>query len=556
MFSRSLASLRSSRAAGCSARRAATQPTPSAEARRRARSPRPRRRRPRAPAAANENDVSRFPDEKKLENVAATIQRQTNVREIPGIGKVVATLAKGGTVTEIAQRSTFFLVVFDNPKDQKKLMGWISQDAFTAPGRRRRRRSLTCTAARDAALQRRSVLREDLRDRRRLPDGSGVQGRGEQVREREARRRRRPSAPLRSRSRRASRRRSPPVAPIAGRRSVAAGRAAVSRRSSPIRATSDVVGAVGGRCPAGFSLIVKDGQCHRNCKIIECRKDADARPARCAPTVCCAPAAISASEARDAAIASSARASRVRASFSRARSSSAAGSSRRRRGAGDDDEPPVRTRRRSPSPARARRTRRTSFATRPRRRSPMSRRPSARTASRRGRSRRAAPTSRRSRRARAVVKIAKFFSTGVLVIFDDPAHRDGSKLMGWIPAEALARAHRGRDHGGAGPHGAQGRRRRRDRRTRGPRSPTRAARPTQARPPMPADRCSRAARSRRSPTTGSARLDMILVTPLCRRTLRAMAIVRRAPFCKASGGRKTCAVPCSGHIGCTSRARA
>jgi hypothetical protein len=86
-----------------------------------------------APAAANENDVSRFPDEKKLENVSATLLRPTNVREIPGIGKVVASLTKGGTVTEIAQRSTFFLVVFTNPADQKSLMGWISQDSFAAP---------------------------------------------------------------------------------------------------------------------------------------------------------------------------------------------------------------------------------------------------------------------------------------------------------------------------------------------------------------------------------------------------------------------------------------
>lgn len=85
------------------------------------------------PAATNENDVSRFPDEKKLENVVATLQRPTNVREIPGIGKVVASLTKGGTVTEIAQRSTFFLVVFTNPTDQKQLMGWITQDSFTAP---------------------------------------------------------------------------------------------------------------------------------------------------------------------------------------------------------------------------------------------------------------------------------------------------------------------------------------------------------------------------------------------------------------------------------------
>ncbi len=85
------------------------------------------------PAAVNENDVSRFPDEKKLDNVVATLARPTNVREIPGIGKVVAALAKGGTVTEIAQRSTFFLVVFQNPADQKQLMGWITQDSFTPP---------------------------------------------------------------------------------------------------------------------------------------------------------------------------------------------------------------------------------------------------------------------------------------------------------------------------------------------------------------------------------------------------------------------------------------
>jgi hypothetical protein len=37
-----------------------------------------------------------------------------------------------------------------------------------------------------------------------------------------------------------------------------------------------------------------------------------------------------------------------------------------------------------------------------------------------------------------VIQIAKFFSTGVLVIFTDPATADGSKLMGWIPPESLA----------------------------------------------------------------------------------------------------------------------
>ena len=85
------------------------------------------------PTAANENDVSRFPDEKKLENVTATLLRPAQVRELPGpSGKVVAPLAKGGTVTQIAQRATFFLVVFQNPADSKTLMGWVSQDAFSA----------------------------------------------------------------------------------------------------------------------------------------------------------------------------------------------------------------------------------------------------------------------------------------------------------------------------------------------------------------------------------------------------------------------------------------
>jgi hypothetical protein len=103
---------------------------------------------PAAPIAANVDDVARFPDEKPIENVTATVQRNaTNVREIPSVGKVVATLAKGGTVTQVAQRGTAFLVVFENPKDQKKLMGWVSQEAFTAaPVVEAGIKVLTCTA--------------------------------------------------------------------------------------------------------------------------------------------------------------------------------------------------------------------------------------------------------------------------------------------------------------------------------------------------------------------------------------------------------------------------
>jgi hypothetical protein len=37
-----------------------------------------------------------------------------------------------------------------------------------------------------------------------------------------------------------------------------------------------------------------------------------------------------------------------------------------------------------------------------------------------------------------VIQLAKFFSTGVLVLFTDPATADGSKLMGWVPPESIA----------------------------------------------------------------------------------------------------------------------
>ena len=36
-----------------------------------------------------------------------------------------------------------------------------------------------------------------------------------------------------------------------------------------------------------------------------------------------------------------------------------------------------------------------------------------------------------------VIKKARFFSTGVLVLFDDPSTADGTKLLGWIAPEGL-----------------------------------------------------------------------------------------------------------------------
>lgn len=85
-----------------------------------------------APAADNENDIARFPDETRVENVAATLARAYSVREVPVSGKVVASLAKGAAVTQISQRGAYYLVTFADPKDGKTKMGWLHGDAFSA----------------------------------------------------------------------------------------------------------------------------------------------------------------------------------------------------------------------------------------------------------------------------------------------------------------------------------------------------------------------------------------------------------------------------------------
>ena len=86
-----------------------------------------------APEASNEADVTRFPDETKLDHVAAVTQVATsNVRKAPPSGAIITTIPKGTSVVQIAQHTTFFLVTFSDPKDAtKKLEGWVVQDAFS-----------------------------------------------------------------------------------------------------------------------------------------------------------------------------------------------------------------------------------------------------------------------------------------------------------------------------------------------------------------------------------------------------------------------------------------
>jgi hypothetical protein len=221
-----------------------------------------------APAAANENDVSRFPDEQKLANVVAGVLRPSNVREIPGIGKVVAALAKGGTVTQIAQRDKFFLVVFEDPKDKKTLMGWIGQEAFTAPAVLDASVPVVkCVLPESALISDSPFCGKICTADTDCPSGQackgaankllGSGGKGDAVTvctvfgaprvatvdaAAPASTAVAPTLPI------------VPVTPIAP--------AAPAAGEPP--ASVGIVAPTGGKCPANFSLI-KDGQCHRNC---------------------------------------------------------------------------------------------------------------------------------------------------------------------------------------------------------------------------------------------------------------------------------------------------
>jgi hypothetical protein len=232
-----------------------------------------------APAAANENDVSRFPDEKKLENVVGNIQRSTNVRELPGIGKVVATLAKGGTVTEIAQRDKFFLVVFENPKDQKRLMGWVSQDAFTAqpdagPA------VVKCVLPETALVSDTPFCGKICTADTDCPSGQACKGAANKL------------------SATGTKGDAVTVCTVFGAPHPVADASAPNSALAPVApiaapiptppATVGIVAPTGGKCPADFSLI-KDGQCHRNCVRIGTCPAAAPLCLNCAgPKVCAA----------------------------------------------------------------------------------------------------------------------------------------------------------------------------------------------------------------------------------------------------------------------------
>ncbi len=89
-----------------------------------------------APEAANSEAIAHFPDETAIDHQAATLQwAKNNARKAPPSGEIIATLAKGTSVVQIATHDKYMLITFDNPKNpSERLMGWVIKDAFNPPG--------------------------------------------------------------------------------------------------------------------------------------------------------------------------------------------------------------------------------------------------------------------------------------------------------------------------------------------------------------------------------------------------------------------------------------
>ena len=86
---------------------------------------------PAAVDAANVGQVARFQDEVKVDNEVAPLLSWVSVQKTPTGGDAVTSLQKGTETTKIAQRGTFFLVTFANPKTPtERLMGWISESGY------------------------------------------------------------------------------------------------------------------------------------------------------------------------------------------------------------------------------------------------------------------------------------------------------------------------------------------------------------------------------------------------------------------------------------------
>jgi hypothetical protein len=87
-------------------------------------------------AAANEADITRYPDETAIDHALATTHAfasSARTQASATAGSLVDSLKAETDVDQIAERPGFVLVNFIDPKDpSRKLLGWIAKGDFTA----------------------------------------------------------------------------------------------------------------------------------------------------------------------------------------------------------------------------------------------------------------------------------------------------------------------------------------------------------------------------------------------------------------------------------------
>jgi hypothetical protein len=87
-----------------------------------------------APLAANEADVTRYPDEKATPGSTLTTETPAELRtEVGAGGKLVFVVPKGTEVDKLAERASHYLLVVADPQ-ARRLMGWSSEGAFGGAG--------------------------------------------------------------------------------------------------------------------------------------------------------------------------------------------------------------------------------------------------------------------------------------------------------------------------------------------------------------------------------------------------------------------------------------
>jgi len=208
-----------------------------------------------APAllAANQGDIARFPDETPIAATLNTAQRAFSVREAPPSGTIVGQLVKGTSVTQLASRGPYVLIVFEKTPGMQT-MGWVHRDAFSASvvdaG------TLTCAAGESPSFTDVPTCGKTCTADPECGPGQACKASANKL-------------AAGNKAGEAVKVCTASIAHDAGAVSPAidAGKPAIiDAGAMPVNApVQDVVNSTGGKCPASYVLLAKTGKCHRPC---------------------------------------------------------------------------------------------------------------------------------------------------------------------------------------------------------------------------------------------------------------------------------------------------